>query len=162
MLQQNVVLRFALAAAAVAALRTPLKAQDGMPVFGAISITAGETLRVNVVNTADPAVPPDPCGVQINYINADGVTIKTANFTVNNGQIGWGNINYSEATHSRATVNIDSPLRQVLRPVINYLAPPCRVATAEVYETVSGRSTQYVPPMFLPAVQTNANPPLAQ
>ena len=162
MLHHHAVLRFAMAAAALAAA-IPANAQSATPVFGVINVSLGETLRVNVVNLNDPAVPPDPCHVQINYLNADGVIVKTASLMVNNGQIGWANINYLEASKVPPTVNVDSPLRLALRPVVNISPPdPCRAVTAEIYETVSGRTSQYIPPMFLPAVQTNANSPVGQ
>ena len=159
---QNAVLRIVIATAALAAAALPAKAQDAMPVFGAINIAYGETLRVNIANLNDPAAPPDPCHVQINFLNADGVNVRTASLTINNGQIGWVNLNFGDASRFRPTVNVDSPLRVALRPVANTLPPPCRAITAEIYETDSGRTSQYIPPIFLPAVQTNANSPLSQ
>jgi hypothetical protein len=137
-----------------------MKAADISPsaVFSAANIVIGETLRVNIVNLGNPTSPPDPCNVQINFVNAAGQTLKTSNVTVNVGSIGGATINFLEASQAKvptATV-AESVMRQVIRPVISLSPPdPCRaVMSAEVYDTISGKTSQYIPSIFLPAVQT--------
>ncbi len=137
-----------------------MKAADISPsaVFSAANIVVGETLRVNIVNLGDPASPPDPCNVQITFVNVNGQTLKTANVSVSVGSIGGATINFLEASQAKvtATTVAESAQRQVIRPVISLSPPdPCRaVMSAEVYDTISGRTSQYIPSIFLPAVQT--------
>jgi hypothetical protein len=116
------------------------------PVFSAANIVFGETLRVNIVNLGDPTIPPGPCNVQITFVNTNSQTVKTSNVSTNVGQIGWATVNFLEATQAKVTATADSPLRQVLRPVITVFPPdPCRVVmSAEVYDTVTGRTSQYI------------------
>ncbi len=111
MLYLNPVLRMAMAMAALAGAAISLRAQEATPVSASLTSPSGETLRVNVANLSDPATPPDSCNVQVNFVNADGLTVKTTvNINVNNGQFGWANINHLEASRGRATANLDSQL----------------------------------------------------
>jgi hypothetical protein len=139
-----------------------MKAADIDPpaVFSAANIVLGETLRVNIVNLGDPTLPPGPCNVQITFVNVSGQTLKTSNVSVNVGSIGWATINFLEASQAKVTTTADSSLRQVLRPVTSVLPPgPCRaVMSGEVYDTISGRTSQYIPSIVLPAVQTTTVP----
>ena len=151
---QHALVRFGIVAATLAVASVPTQAQDASPVFGPVGIAFGQTLRVNVVNLSNTDSPPDPCKVQVNFVNAAGQTLKTVSFGVDNGQIGWANITWLEASQARGSVNTDSSQRQVLRPVLGAL-PPCRAITAEVFETASGKTNVYIPPVFLPAVQSN-------
>ena len=134
----NVMIRTVIAMAAFAAAVVPVKAETfPTPWFPAANITFGETLRLNVVNLGDPTVPPDPCNLQINFVNASGQSVKTSNISVNPNQIGWANVNFLEASQAKVTVAADSAVRQVLRPVITVIPPgPCRVVMSlEVYES---------------------------
>lgn len=124
-------------------------------VFSAANIVLGETLRVNIVNLGDPTFPPDPCNVGVTFVNTDGLTVKTSNISVDVGHIGWATVNFLEASQANVTAAAAPAQRQVLRPVITVLPPgPCRVVmSAEVYETVSGRTSQFILPILIPAVQ---------
>jgi hypothetical protein len=152
----NVMIRIVLAMAGFAAAIIPVRAQSlPMPLFSAANITLGETLRVNIVNLGDPTVPPGPCDLEVTFFNALGQTVKTSNVSVNVGQIGGATVNFLEASQADATVAAGSSLRQVLRPVISVIPPgPCRVVMSlEVYESTSGRTQQYIPPIYIPAAQ---------
>jgi len=152
----------ALALVALGASGGALKAQNnevGPPaVFSVANIVLGETLRVNIVNLGDSTVPPGPCDVQVNFVNTGGVTVKSSQININVGQVGWATINFLEA--SQATNGATVAPRQVLRPVISLIPPgPCRVVmSAEVYENITGRTSQYILPMFVPAVQGSTVP----
>ena len=142
---------------AIGGLPRPADAQIDPPaVFTAASISIGQTLSVNIVNLGGPStVPPGPCNVQITFVNANGQTVKTSSVSVEVGHFGWATVNFAEANQARVTVVADSPLRQVLRPVISVLPPdPCRVVmSAEIYETLTGRTNLYLPAVQLPVEQ---------
>ncbi|HTR38642.1 MAG TPA: hypothetical protein VMH80_22205 [Bryobacteraceae bacterium] len=146
---------------AIGGLPKPADAQIDPPaVFTAASISLGQTFGVNIVNLGGPStVPPGPCNVQITFVNANGQTVKSSSLSIDVGHIAWATVNFLEASQARVTAVADSPLRQVLRPVISVVPPdPCRVVmSAEIYETLTGRTNLYLPAVQLPMEQSTTS-----
>ena len=132
---------------------------DPPAAFGIASIVPGETLRVNVVNVADPSAIPPPCRVQMTFVNTNGEVVKSANAVIPAGHTGWATVNFNEAGVPQFGI-AEGRLRQSLRPVVNVSPPdPCRaIMSAEVYENTTGRTNQYIPPIMLPPAPATTVP----
>lgn len=115
--------------------------QAEAPGFGLVTVAPGQNLRLNVVNTAtaDPQLPPDPCRVQVVFVDARGDEIGDTQFAD------------LEAGESLSTEAFGNGRRQTfarLRPVVRVgagrrrqLPPnPC-VPTLEVFDVASGKTT---------------------
>lgn len=133
---------------------------DPYKAYSTIGLTRGETLRVSVANIGGTnGYPPDPCSVQMGFVNTAGVLVKTANAIVPAGQAAFLTINYSEGTS--ASTNADTPNRINYRPVVTNLLPPdpCRtVSTAEVFDAFFGRTHVFAVPNEAPGAMPPPDP----
>lgn len=141
--------------------------QPDPPGFGLVGITFGQSIRVNVVNTAepDPNIPPDPVRVVINFRNAAGNLFRN-----NEGQpirrialLPAGASTFLELNADDFPRDVTG-LRLQIRPDVriqqpngNGLIPPDPIIpTTEVFNNATGR-TQFVV-NALPAVQRATQP----
>ncbi len=135
----------ALCAAALA--QNALAQADPFKAYSTIGLATGETMRLDVVNVGGTnGFPPDPCNVQMGFINAAGVLLKVANGTVQPGHAAFITLTFAEATATATT----APTRVNIRPALNTSAlppGPCRmVSSAEVFDAVQGRTHLYAVP----------------
>ena len=148
----------------------PVKAQIEHPPpepdrisFGIVSITPGQTLRLNVSNTQlpNPEFPPDPCRVVLTFLNSDGNFFRSRD-----GQIIRRVVMLEPGKSTSLELNADdfggnSNSRIQLRAVATIHPPPTPddsglppdpcVPTVEVINNANGR-TQFAI-SALPAVQ---------
>ena len=141
--------------------------QPDPPGLGMVGIAQGQTLRINVVNTAlpNPDFPPDPCRVTLNFRNADGEIFRNGD-----GNPITRTILLQAGRSTSLELNADdfqreaNGMRLQLRPVArvqqsdgnrNLPPDPC-IPTAEVFNNANGR-TQFLI-SYLPAVQRAATP----
>ena len=134
----------------------PLEAPDSTPPanpeFGIMGMTALDTIRLNVTNIiGSSGLPPGPCNVQMGFVNGAGIPIKTAAATVEAGHTAALTVNYSEAGGS--TFSSNGLAKVSVRPTVIF-APPCRVASAEMIDVLTGLTVLYVHPSFQPAFPT--------
>ena len=131
--------------------------------FGLVSITSGQSIRVNVVNTQLPnsLLPPDPCRVVLTFVDVDGNL-----FRGRNGQVIRRTVMLDAGKSTSLELNADdfggiSIVRLQLRAIATIHPPPepdvsgfppdpC-VPSIEVLNNANGR-TQFVV-AALPAVQ---------
>ncbi len=125
------------------------------PLFGVTGITAFDTLRLNVTNvTGSNGTPPDPCNVQMGFVNAAGAPVRMASGIIDPGHTGSVAINYFEALSASPSAN--AAARIDLRPWVSSPPDPCRIAgSVELVDTISGQTRIGI----LPAVQSNIAPP---
>ncbi len=138
--------------------------QPDPPGFGLVGITLGQTLRINVVNTAEPDtnVPPGPCRVVLNFRNIEGDLVLNRNgeplrriALLQPGQSAFLELDADNFP-------IGAGGRHELRPVARVqqadpnggLSPDPCIPTAEVFNNATGR-TQFLI-SALPAVQRPA------
>ena len=127
------------------------------PDFGIVGITALDSLRLNVTNiTGSNGSPPDPCNVQIGFVNAAGASVRTVAGTIEPGHTAFVAINYLDALggspSAAAVARID------LRPTVAVPPDPCRVAaSAELVDLLTGQTRIYL----LPAVQGSPAPAIS-
>ena len=139
----------ALCAAALA--QNALAQTDPFKAYSSIGLATGETMRLDVVNVGGTnGFPPDPCNVQIGFVNAAGVQLKVSNGTVQDGHAAFITLTFAEATASTAT----PPTRVNIRPALLTSAVPpdtCRmVSSAEVFDAAQGRTHLYAVPAECP------------
>lgn len=131
--------------------------------FAPVSITSGQSVRLNIANTQLPnsALPPDPCRVVLTFVDSDGIF-----FRGRNGQIVRRIVMLEAGKSTSLELNADdfggsSSIRIQLRAVATIHPPPepddsvfppdpC-VPSIEVFNNANGR-TQFVV-AALPAVQ---------
>jgi hypothetical protein len=145
----------AYAASLISATAQPI---DPFKAYSTIGISPGETLRLNVVNIGGThGYPPDPCNVQMGFLNVAGALLKNANATIAPGHAAFVAINYDEASASLTTS--DSRQRVNVRAVVNTLAPPCRtISSAELFNTNLGTDRAYAVPVESPSTQPPPDP----
>ena len=137
--------------------------QPDPPGFGMIGITLGQSIRVNVVNTAAPgsSIPPDPVRVVVNFRNADGELIRNAE-----GQVIRRVVLLNAGQSTALDLNGDNFGRMTdafgrfqVRPVVqiqqtngtNGIPPDPVIPSVEIFNNNNGR-TQFLS-QFVPAVQ---------
>ena len=136
---------------------TPPSPTDPAKAYSTVGIALGETLRLDVVNVGGTnGFPPDPCNVQMGFVNGAGLSVKTANATIAAGQAAFLTLTFAEGAASSDA--IDSRTRLNFRPVVSTVVlstvppGPCRtVSSAEVFDAVLGRTHVYA----VPAESTN-------
>lgn len=135
---------------------------DPPGVYGLVGITPFESIRINVTNVASSVgVPPGPCRLQVGFVNADGVLLKSAQGVLADGHSVSLAMNFSEASASATDTLALARTRVSVRPVFKFLPPdPCYTgASAELVDTASGRTSLYMTPeRKLPAVQASTVP----
>jgi len=118
--------------------------------FGMIGITSGETMQLNVVNVEINGVPPDPCRVQLRFLDAAGNALKQQVVSLKPRQA--------------ASLQISGPVttsaqRAEIHPVVllteNEPAGCSAIGTVEVFDSTTLRTSLVVNPIYiaLPAVQ---------
>jgi hypothetical protein len=136
----------------------------GPPEFGIVAITPLDALRFNVTNiTGSNGLPPDPCNVQMGFVNEAGDPVKTVSGTIAPGQTAFVAVGYLEAAAAARSTNALARLN--LHPLVNFApgpstvaaaAPECLVtASAELLTAATGETALYI----IPAVQGNITPP---
>jgi hypothetical protein len=122
----------------------------GLPIFGIVGLTVLDSLRFNVTNiTGVNGVPPDPCNVQMGFVNANGDVVKTVSGAVAPGQTAFVTVSYGEALSASGFARLN------LRPLVNVPPGPCRIsASAELLDALTGETTLYI----LPAVPPDIRP----
>jgi hypothetical protein len=132
--------------------------------FGLVGITAGQTMRISVVNTLmpnDANLPPDPCRVVLNFRNSSGQLVRNRN-----GEVIRKVVDLERGESTFLDLNFDGippPIsdRLQLRAVVVVLPPPVPdrnqlppdpcIVTVEVINNVNGRTAFAI--AALPAVQ---------
>lgn len=125
-------------------------------VFGVFGITPVDVIRLNVTNVAGSfGLLAPPCRAHLAFVNADGVEVKSEDVIVADGHTASLSLNFLEASGGFGAL-ATRPLLNV-RPVVNFLAPPCYTAvSAEVADAFSGRTNIHASPeLKLPAQTTN-------
>lgn len=120
--------------------------------FGMVGLTDGQTIRLNVVNAAasDPRLPPNPCLVQLNFVDGAGNSIAELSEMLTPGQSTLLDVDGDDLIgrvgnrgQVRAFVRVISDSRG------NRLPPnPC-VATLEVFESATGKTAFVYPGTML-------------
>jgi len=125
----------------------------GPPIFGIVGLTLLDAMQVHVTNiSGSNGLPPGPCAVQIGFVNAAGVMVKTVNGVIDAGRTASVNLSYGEAA---GAVSTNGLARLNVRPVVG-VPGPCRVtASAELLDGLAGLTQVYL----LPAVQGSITPP---
>ncbi len=126
---------------------------DPAKAYSTIGVAPGEILRLDVANIGGTdGVPPGPCNVQLGFVNAAGVPIKSLNTAVPAGQAVFLTLTFAEGWASKTAV--DSRTRLNIRPVLGTSAippGPCRtVSSAEVFDAILGRTQLYAVPVEIP------------
>ena len=137
-----------LAGTALARTTTAFNPQPDPP-FGMVGIAAGQTARLNLVNTASPdaALYAPPCRARLRFFDAAGNVLTRTTVEVPAGQSTF--LDYPFVT-TNTVGDVVGPLRAEIRPAVSFVdgefAPPCRV-NVEIYENETGRtSILYAPP----------------
>lgn len=139
--------------------------QPDPPGFGLVGITDGQTIRVNVVNTAtppDPDASANPARVVIIFRDANGVPMTNANGAVirrvaqlKGGESTFLQINAdSFARESNGRIQLRPDVRIQQSDSVNGIPPDPVIPTTEIVNNANGR-TQFML-NFLPAVQRTA------
>src|SRR5580692_10111598 len=152
------ILLFALASGLIAA--TTAHAFNPQPDppgdFGFVGISANETLRLNVSNIsgATRTSPPDPCRVEVTFVNATGTellpdvqTPLTPGQSTSINRNGAALLGSVTGTDSFTADSVSLPLRTEVRPIIRIvpdattrLPPgPC-VSTVELIDNQTGKT----------------------
>jgi len=124
--------------------------QPDPPGYGMVGIADGQTARLNIVNIGviDPTtgLPPDPCRVRLQFVDADGRELASRGVAPE-----MVHAKFLDFTPTFVPVNdvAAAPPRAEIRAVVltdNGVPPgPCRV-TLEVFDNVTGRSQIVIPP----------------
>jgi len=120
---------------------------DTLKAYSTVGLNLGETLRLDVVNIGGTnGAPPDPCNVQMGFVNSAGTVVKTANATVDSGHAAFLTLTFAEGAASATSA--DTKVHVNYLPVVNTIPPgPCRtVSTAEVFDAVFGRTHVFLVP----------------
>jgi hypothetical protein len=117
---------------------------DPPGVYAVVGINPVETLRFHVSNIGGTAgSPPDPCKVQLGFLNMAGGLIKSNTVTLNPGQSTFLDLTFADMPSATVGAN-----RMQARPV--FFAGPtdsCYAdSSAEVFETSSGQSRIFALP----------------
>ena len=128
------------------------------PVFGITGITALDTLRLNFTNvTGSNGIPPDPCNVQIGFVDASGTPVSMLSGIIDPGHTASVAINYFEAAAASPPTNA-SAARIDLRPWVSSSPDPCRITgSVEQVDSITGQTRISI----VPAVQSNIAPPVS-
>lgn len=123
--------------------------QPDPPGYGMIGIVPGETLRLNVSNVplASPGVPPDPCRVELTFVDDAGTPLLPAvQRTLAPGESAHLDLNGDDLFPPS---NVEILRRAEVRPVIRILLNstgiaaippgPC-VSTIEILDNATGRT----------------------
>jgi hypothetical protein len=136
--------------------------------FGMVGITRGQTVRLNVVNAAQPSeLPPGPTRVQLNFVDGDGNTItnpRTGNPVQREVSLQPGHSASLLLNFDEVAADGGSERRRLqLRPVVNVqpddngqLPPGPTIPTVEVIDNSDGRTSFVL--NALPAVQNQGAP----
>lgn len=127
--------------------------QPDPPGYGMVGMTAGQTIRISVVNTnePEPSLPPDPCRVILNFRDADGNLFRNSE-----GQLIRRIVQLPAGQSVFLDLNGDvyaNGARMQLRPVARIqqaegasgLPPDPCIPTVEVFANANGK-TQFVVP----------------
>jgi hypothetical protein len=128
---------------------TAFNPQPDPPGFGMIGIADGQTARLNIVNLGVPdpttGLPPDPCRVRLQFVDADGNVLASRGVAPEGGHAKF--LDFAPSFVN--TIDAVAPLRAEIRAVVladNGVPPdPCRV-TLEVFNNASGRTTFVLQP----------------
>jgi hypothetical protein len=136
--------------------------QPDPPGYGMVGITAGQTIRISVVNTNEPdsSLPPDPCRVVMTFRDVDGNLFRNSE-----GQLIRRIVQLPAGQSAFLDLNGDVHAnggRMQLRPVARIqqaegtsgLPPDPCIPTVEVFANANGK-TQFV----VPTVTTARLPP---
>ena len=120
---------------------------DPPGVWGMFGITPPETARLNVVNLQLPGLaPPDPCTVQINFLDGSAHILKQQVFTMKPGQSAFLDITGVEA---------GATFRTEIHPFVKLATGTpvgCSpVSTLELFDTASGKTSILAQPIYVPA-----------
>lgn len=105
-----------------------------VPVFGMLGLTLSRTLRLNVV-----AYPPDPCIGQISFADRNGNPIGAPRAV----QLSAGSATFLDLPGSAVVTAFGQ--RAAVRPVVTLATGAC-IASAEVYDNLTGVTAVYYPP----------------
>lgn len=109
-------------------------------------ITPPETARLNFVNLTLQGLPPGPCSVEVTFFTGDGVILKRQVFAIKPGQSSFLDLTGVEA---------DGNFKNEIHPYVqlaNGTPTGCSaVATLELFDTASGKTSLLAHPIFVPA-----------
>src|SRR5580700_5263254 len=90
---------------------------DPVKAYSTIGHAPGEILRLDVINAGGTnEFPPGPCNVQMGFINAAGVMVKSSNAAIPAGQADFLTLTFAEGLGS--TVGVENPTTKLnIRPV---------------------------------------------
>lgn len=119
---------------------------DPPGVWGMFGITPSETARLNVVNLQLPNTPPDPCTMQLNFIDGQGHFLKQKTLVLKPSQSTFLDI---------TGVETGGAFRTEIHPFVKLATGTpvgCNaVATLELFDTSSGKTSILAHPIFVPA-----------
>ena len=119
---------------------------DPPGVWGMFGITPPETARLNVVNIGLPGVPPGPCNVQFSFYNDSGKLLKQNTIVLNRGQS-----SFLDITGVEAGAAFRSQIHPYVLLATNSPTGCNAVATLELFDTTSGKTSILLNPIFVPA-----------
>lgn len=125
----------------LAALTVPWSA--GAADFGMLGIVTGQTARLTVVNLATGQLPPNPCRVQLSFLDTTGQPVQgDGGPVVTTATLAPG---ATASLNFRAIANFGT--RIMIRPVVRALSPAscAAVSTAELVDNASGSTVVAVP-----------------
>jgi hypothetical protein len=147
------VVAVALAIGALSQMARAFNPQPDPPGYGMIGIADGETARLNVVNLGVPdpttGVPPDPCRMRLQFVDAEGNVLASRGVAPEMGHSKF--LDFTPSFIPINTIDAVAPLRAEIRAVLftdNGIPPgPCRV-TLEIFDNATGRTqiALYAPP----------------
>jgi hypothetical protein len=135
--------------------------------FGMVGITRGQTLRLNIVNLANPPdpdrqLPPDPCHVVLSFRDAAGQPFRNGDgqvirreVTLQSGESAFLDLNGDIFGGPSTNADTTGPARLQLRPFVRVLQSPpdpdrqlppdpCR-ATGEVFNNTTLQTSFVMP-----------------
>lgn len=119
---------------------------DPPGVWGMFGITPSETARLNVVNLTLQGLPAASCSVQVTFLTGDGTILKRQVFAIKPAQSAFLDLTGAEA---------GGGFRTELHPFVqlaNGTTTGCSaVATLELFDTASGKTSLLANPIFVPA-----------
>ena len=88
-----------------------IRPQTGMPDFGMLGVTAGQTARLNVSldRPLNQTIPPDPYRVTLYFLNGEGNVLTQESFMLRAGQAAF-------LDHAAPSMRHD--VREIIRPVV--------------------------------------------
>jgi hypothetical protein len=128
--------------------------------FGMVGLSHGQTIRLNVVHAAvaENRLPPNPCLVELNFVDDAGNTIAQSTEVLRPGQATLLDVNGDDLLGRNLRSEVRAFIRVITDGRENQLPPnPC-IPTLAVFENATGKTTLIHPGTVLKQQITTASP----